>query len=360
MIRSHFGARRKAFNWGLAQVKTDLAARQADPQHVSVGWDLASLRWAWNRAKDKVAPWWAENSKEAYSSGLADLARALDNWHASKTGTRAGRRVGFPRFTSARHDPGLVRFSTGAMRLDADRRTITLPVIGRLRSMENTRRVQRHVAGGRARILNMTLSQRWGRLFISVGYALRTPTTPRAAARPTTRAGVDLGMRTLATVAAINTATGEETLTEYPNPAPLKATLTARRHHGCHQTDPTACRLVGKHRMDKQLVCPHTGQIVDRDHNAARNLRDWPDKPVDAQSVRRPRPSAGPAVVPQTAAQTVDPINGLRSSHKTTRRAAVNGEDRTGSAQPAVKEPRKRSAWMITNDHSGATVRRRT
>jgi putative transposase len=232
LVRSHFGARRKAFNWGLAQVKTDLAARRADPQHVSVGWDLASLRWAWNRAKDEVAPWWAENSKEAYSSGLADLARALDNWHASKTGTRAGRRVGFPRFTSARRDPGRVRFSTGAMRLDADRRTITVPVIGKLRSMENTRRVQRHVVGGRARILNMTLSQRWGRLFISVGYALRTPTTPRTAARPTTRAGVDLGMRTLATVATIDTATGEETLTEYPNPAPLRATLTARRRAG--------------------------------------------------------------------------------------------------------------------------------
>ena len=31
--------------------------------------------------------------------------------------------------------------------------------------------VQRHVASGRAHILNMTLSQRWGRLFISIGYA---------------------------------------------------------------------------------------------------------------------------------------------------------------------------------------------
>jgi putative transposase len=27
LVRSHFGARRKAFNWGLAQVKADLGAR---------------------------------------------------------------------------------------------------------------------------------------------------------------------------------------------------------------------------------------------------------------------------------------------------------------------------------------------
>ena len=77
--------------------------------------------------------------------------------------------------------------------------------------------------------------------------------------------------------------------------------------------DGTPCRLTGKHRIAKQLVCPLTDEIVDRDHNAARNLRDWPDMPVDAQSVRRPRSSAVPAVVPETTAQTVDSINGLGS-----------------------------------------------
>ncbi len=45
-------------------------------------------------------------------------------------------------------------------------------------------------------------------------------------------AGVDLGVRTLATVATIDTAIGVETITEYPNPTPLKATLTARRWAG--------------------------------------------------------------------------------------------------------------------------------
>jgi putative transposase len=340
------------------------------------------------------------------------------------------------------------------MRLEPDRRTIVLPRIGRLRSTENTRRVQRHLTSGRARILNMTLSERWGRLFVSVGYALRTPTSPRTVAQPTVTAGVDLGMRTLATVATLDTATGEQTLTEYPNPAPLKATLTARRragrelsrripgsrgwyaakaklsrldrrcvhlrreaahqlstelagsyghiviedldvaamkqgmgrrafrravsdaamgairpqlaykttrygatltvadrwfassqiHHGCTHPDGTPCRLVGKGRVDKQLVCPLTGEIVDRDHNAAHNLRDWPGMPVDAQSVRRPRTSAVPAVVPETAAQTIGTTEGLGSSRKTTQqRAAMSNEAKTGVAT-ATKELRKESA----------------
>ncbi|MDT5350469.1 MAG: putative transposase, partial [Mycobacterium sp.] len=170
LVRSHFGARRFAFNWGLAQVKADLDARAAAPGHESVDWDLCSLRWAWNRAKHEVAPWWAANSKECYSSGLADLAQGLANWKTSKNGTRQGRRVGFPRFKSARRDPGRVRFTTGTMRVEDDRRTITVPVIGGLRSKENTRRVQRHVASGRARILSMTVSEQWGRLFVAVNY----------------------------------------------------------------------------------------------------------------------------------------------------------------------------------------------
>jgi putative transposase len=405
LVRSHFGARRFAFNWGLARVKADIDARTTDPAHESVGWDLGSLRKVWNQTKDEVAPWWATNSKECYSGGLADLAQALNNWSDSKAGTRRGRRVGFPRFKSGRRDAGRVRFTTGAIRLEPDRRTITVPVIGALRAKENTRGAQRHVASGRAHILNMTLSQRWGRLFVSIGYALRTPTTARAVTQPTVRAGVDLGMRTLATVATLDTATGEQVLTEYPNPAPLKATLTARRragrelsrripgsrgwtaaktklvrldrrcvhlrreaahqlttelagnyghiviedldvaamkrsmgrrayrravsdaamgavgpllayktaryggvltvadrwfaasqiHHGCTASDGTPCRLAGRGRIDKQLVCPRTGQVVDRDHNAARNLRDWPDNascgPVRATAPSVPGPT---------------------------------------------------------------------
>ena len=401
LVRSHFGARRFAFNWGLAQVKADLDAKTVDSAHESVGWDLGSLRRVWNQTKDLVAPWWAVNSKECYSAGLADLAQALTNWKASKDGKRHGRRVGFPRFKSARRDVGRVRFTTGTLRVEADRRTITVPVIGALRSKENTRRVQRHVASGRAHILNMTLSQRWGRLFVSIGYALRTPTTPCMAARPAVRAGVDLGMRTLATVATIDTTTGVETVTEYPNPAPLKATLAIRRqggrelsrripgsrghraaktklsrldrrcvhlrreaahqlttqlagtyghiviedldvaamkrsmgrrayrravcdaamgligpllaykttrhggvltvadrwfassqiHHGHTHPDGTPCRLIGKGRIDKHLVCPLTGEVVDRDRNAARNLRDWPDH-ASCGPVRATAPSA--------------------------------------------------------------------
>jgi putative transposase len=98
LVRSHLGARRYAFNWALGQVKSDMDAKKLDPNHVSVGWDLYSLRKEWTRVKDQVAPWWAGNSKECYSSGISCLCTAQKNWKASKAGARKGKKVGFPRF----------------------------------------------------------------------------------------------------------------------------------------------------------------------------------------------------------------------------------------------------------------------
>jgi putative transposase len=82
-LASHAGAARFAFNWGLELVKRRLDERAAGGQ-VEVPWTLAALRREWNRAKDQVAPWWADNSKEAYSSGLDGLARALKNFADAK------------------------------------------------------------------------------------------------------------------------------------------------------------------------------------------------------------------------------------------------------------------------------------
>jgi putative transposase len=70
---------------------------------------------------------------------------------------------------------------------------------------------------------------------------------------------------------------------------------SSRIHHGCTRPDGTPCRLIGKGRADKLLVCPQTGGVVDRDRNAALNLRDWPDHascgPVGATAPSVPGPT---------------------------------------------------------------------
>ncbi|WP_222719386.1 hypothetical protein [Actinokineospora xionganensis] len=110
-----------------------------------LNWSAYSLRKDWNQAKEAAAPWWGENSKEEYSSGLANLATALANWSSSKTGKRKGPKVRFPRFKGKR--AGLsCRFTTGAFGLaDGDRRHVKLPRIGLIRTLESTRKLARHV-----------------------------------------------------------------------------------------------------------------------------------------------------------------------------------------------------------------------
>src|ERR1700758_5577787 len=109
-FRSHAGAARKAHNTMLALVKAVMGQREAERSYgiaeagltPALNWSLAGLRREWTRRKDQAAPWWAENSKEAYNTGLDGLARGLDAWSKSRRGQRAGRTVGLPRFQSGR------------------------------------------------------------------------------------------------------------------------------------------------------------------------------------------------------------------------------------------------------------------
>ena len=120
---------------------------------------LRVLRKRWNQVKDEVcvsadtgAVWWPECSKEAYADGIAGAVDAYWNWQTSRAGARAGKRVGFPRFKRKGRDADRVCFTTGAMRVEPDRRHLTLPVIGCVRTHENTRRIERLIAKGRARV----------------------------------------------------------------------------------------------------------------------------------------------------------------------------------------------------------------
>jgi transposase len=96
-LRSHAGAARVAFNWGPAQVRANLAQREAERSYgiagedltPSLSWSLYSLRKDWNAVKDTVAPWWAECSKEAFNTGLDQLARALKNLGRLPEGQKA-------------------------------------------------------------------------------------------------------------------------------------------------------------------------------------------------------------------------------------------------------------------------------
>lgn len=195
-MRSHCGAQRVAYNWCLARVRANWAQRAAEQTYGLTGDDLTpwvntsaySLRKAWNAGKKQVAPWWADNSKEAYASGCANLATALGN--------RKAGRAWMPRFKSKHRSRPTCRFTTGSCGLSADRRHIRLPVIGTIRTAESTRKLARKVEAGAARIRSATLSFQRGRWHVAFSVEVDEPVpAPHDGGRVV---GVDLGIKDLA------------------------------------------------------------------------------------------------------------------------------------------------------------------
>lgn len=203
-FRSHAGGARKAHNTMLGLVKAVMDQRQAErsygiPEHdltPSLNWSLAGLRKQWNARKDTVAPWWGENSKEAYNTGLDALARALEAWSKSRKGQRAGKAAGFPRFKTARSRRS-VRFTTGTIRVEADRHHVTLPRLGQIKTHESTRKLARRIEAGTARILSATLSEdsggRWHVSFQTL--VQRTFAVPNHVGMGVPVVGVDVGVK---------------------------------------------------------------------------------------------------------------------------------------------------------------------
>ncbi|RZT16990.1 putative transposase [Kribbella sp. VKM Ac-2569] len=209
-LASHAGAARFARNHMLRLVKAVLDQRAAERSYgvaeadltPGLGWSLPALRRVWNARKNSAAPWWKENSKEAYNTGLDSLARSLEAWSKSRGGRRAGRPVGFPRFHTKRARAS-VRFTTGPIRLEPDRHHVTLPKLGRIRTHESTRKLGLRIESATARVLSATVARdsdgRWYASFQTL--VQRTTTRPAHAGIRHAVVGVDVGVKDLLVVA---------------------------------------------------------------------------------------------------------------------------------------------------------------
>lgn len=203
-LASHAGASRKAFNWALALVKAQLDQRAAEKTYgltgeqltPSVSWTLPSLRKAWNQAKPQVAPWWAENSKEAYAAGIRNLVRGLDAWRDSKSGKRQGPKVRFPRFKRKHGAATSCTFTTGVIRVEADRKHVTLPRLGTIKLHESARKLARRLDVGTARILSATVKLAGGRWYVS--FSCEVDRQVGVHTKPDRVVGVDVGIKHLA------------------------------------------------------------------------------------------------------------------------------------------------------------------
>src|SRR5437763_15436109 len=83
MLRSHAGAARFAWNWGLAKCQERYDAERR-------WYSAAELHKLWNAEKraDLRLGWWSENSKCAYQEAFRDLDRALKDFIRSMQAER--------------------------------------------------------------------------------------------------------------------------------------------------------------------------------------------------------------------------------------------------------------------------------
>ena len=196
VLARHAGASRLAFNQCLRMVKTALTQRETDPDTPVpwTGFDLINTFNGWKKSEDAgrvftvdgdgVAetvvtglPWRAAVCQQVFEEGAVDCGRALAAWLDSRTGKRKGKRVGFPRFKKKTSAVPSFRLRNkhpkegrSAIRVgDKHRpRSITLPGIGQIGVHDDTRRVRRMLANGRAKILFATVTFHGGRWWVSL------------------------------------------------------------------------------------------------------------------------------------------------------------------------------------------------
>ncbi|GAA4840973.1 IS607 family element RNA-guided endonuclease TnpB [Luteimicrobium xylanilyticum] len=264
-LARHEGAARFAFNQGL---RLHLNARDAskggtDDGAVKIPWtgfDLINAFNAWKKTENAgrrfvvdgsgVAElevtglaWRSEVSAQVFEEAVVDLGKALKAWTDFRRGKRTGRQVGHPRFKKKNHERGSFRIrnktsktKTGERAMirlgENGRRSVTLPGIGPVKVHDDTRRLRRMLATGRARILFATVSRRGGRWRISLNVeAAELHPAARHRVREGTDgggwAGVDRGLHT-PVIAALADGTPSVHITEAPK-ALCTAQPTTRR-----------------------------------------------------------------------------------------------------------------------------------
>jgi putative transposase len=260
LLARHAGASRFAFNQCLRMVKTALTQRKTDPD-TDVPWtgfDLINAFNAWKKTEDAGRvfivdthgvtenvvtglAWRTEVCQQVFEEAAADLGKGLKSWSDSRSGKRKGKRVGFPRFKKKAGAVPSFRLRNKhpkdkppAIRVGGDNRlrAITLPGIGQIGVHDDTRRLRRMLAKGRAKICFATITHHAGRWWVSLNIEAADlhPPHQHPARHPEDGGGwvgVDRGLSAFLVAA---TADGGEVARIADAPKALAAGMKQQRH----------------------------------------------------------------------------------------------------------------------------------
>jgi putative transposase len=302
VLARHAGAARFAYNQCLRAVKDALDARKDNPgvNVPGTGFDLINVFSAWKRS-EAAGRSWAVNSAgvatlvevglvwrgevcaQVFEEAAVDLGRGLDAFSKYKAGLRRGGRTGFPTFKRkgrARESFRIrnkIRTGRPSIRVgEAHPRSITLPFIGIVMVIEDTRRLRRLLRPGsdgapRARIWFATVSRHRGRWIIALNVeAPNLHPAMRHPQRDHTDHGAFVGLdRGLSVWLVAALADGTE-LDRRHTPRPLARALPRLRRASRRSSRKQPCSL-NKKKADVRLNRIH-GRIADQRRNATHEV----------------------------------------------------------------------------------------
>lgn len=180
----HAGCARFAYTFGLARSKEAYRTTGKRPTAIDLHKQLNAL-------KATAYPWMYEVSKCAAQEALRDLDQAYQHFYRKLKLKAQGKfrgKLGFPTFKKRSKAIGSFRL-TGSIKVLSD--AVQLPRLGRLRLQEDG------YIPTDAKILSATVSEKAGRWYVSIQVEEERE---QPTARATTAIGVDLGIKTLATL----------------------------------------------------------------------------------------------------------------------------------------------------------------
>ena len=131
-FHSHLGAVRFSYNWALELIQRNYLDFQKDPTVDRLKIGHTSILKQWNLAKTEIAPWWQDNAKEAYDTGILNAVAAYQNFFKSHSGVIRGRKLGYPKFKKSNAQNQIGCMFVNVARLDSKSKHVYLSRIGKV------------------------------------------------------------------------------------------------------------------------------------------------------------------------------------------------------------------------------------
>jgi putative transposase len=180
-LKKACGTARFAFNWGLSRWK------EAKEQRIE-NYGPMAIKKEFNTIKRELFPWTLEVTKNATEDGFRRLSNALSNYFNSKNGQRKGEKVGFPKFKSKKKSKQ--SFTLDYERFVVDGHWLRIQKLSTPVNMAEALRFAGKIKWG-------TISCTAGKWYIAITVEIEPPVPVE---HPHRSVGVDLGLKTLATL----------------------------------------------------------------------------------------------------------------------------------------------------------------